>query len=96
MVLPVVKHANESLKWCFAAKRGAVNDVSILSHNNLNFRGIPFTIGLYVRQPTDCAHAYGGRSVGISQLPSADGDGTHGYQVGFTQFSFRNAHDCDM
>ena len=48
MVLPAVEHANESLKWCFVAEPGAVNDVSILSHNinNLNFRGIPFTIGL--------------------------------------------------
>ena len=46
MVLPTVEHANESLNWCFAAERGAVNDAAILSHNNLNFRGIPFTIGL--------------------------------------------------
>ena len=59
MVLPAIEHANESLKWVFAAERGAVNDVSILSHNNLNFRGIPFTIGLEVEQPTDCARAYG-------------------------------------
>ena len=59
MVLPAVEHANESLKWCFAAEHGTVNDVSILSHNNLNFWGIPFTIGLKVEQPTDCARVYG-------------------------------------
>ena len=41
MVLPAVEHANESLKWWFAAEHGAVYDVSILSHNNLNFRGNP-------------------------------------------------------
>ena len=46
MVLPAVEHENGSLNWCFAAERGAVNDVAILSHNNLNFRGISFTIGL--------------------------------------------------
>ena len=46
MVLPAIEHASDSLKWCFAAEHGAVNDVSILSHNNLYFRGIPFTIGL--------------------------------------------------
>ena len=40
------------------AECGAVNDVAIVSHNNLNFRGIPFTLGLYVEQPTDCAHAW--------------------------------------
>ena len=59
MVLPTVEHANESLNWCFAAERGAVNDVAILSHNNLNFRGSPFTIGLKVEQPSDCVRAYG-------------------------------------
>ena len=26
MVLPAVEHADESLKWCFIAERGAVND----------------------------------------------------------------------
>ena len=46
MVLPAVEHAKESLNWCFAPERGAVNDVAIVSHNNLNFWGIPFTIGL--------------------------------------------------
>ena len=37
MVLPAVEYTNESLNWCFAAERGTVNDVAILSHNNLNF-----------------------------------------------------------
>ena len=46
MVLPAVEHANESLKWCFAAEYGAVNDVAMISHNELNFWGVPFTIGL--------------------------------------------------
>ena len=46
MVLLAIEHANESLNWCFAAECGAVNDVAILSHNNLNFQGIPFTVGL--------------------------------------------------
>ena len=41
MVLLALEHANESLKLCFADERGAVNDVSIRSHNNLNFQGIP-------------------------------------------------------
>ena len=41
------------------AEHGAVNDVSVLSLNNLNFRGIPFTIDLEVEQSTDCARAYG-------------------------------------
>ena len=27
MVFSAVEHANESLKWCFAAEHGAVNDV---------------------------------------------------------------------
>ena len=64
MVLPAVDHDNESLNCCFAADRGAVNDVAILSHNNHNYRGIPFTI----EQPTDSARAYGyiWRSMGIS------------------------------
>ena len=28
MVLPAVEHANDSLKWCFMAEHGAVNDLS--------------------------------------------------------------------
>ena len=58
------------LKWCFAAERGAVNDVS----KNLNFRGIPFTIGPLVEQPTDCARAYGYRDkwVFLDYLPLTD------------------------
>ena len=67
MVLPAIEHANESLNWCFAAERGAVNDVAIICYNNLNFRGIPFTIGLYVEQQSDCACAYGyGQIIGYS------------------------------
>ena len=46
MVFPAVEHADESLNLCFAAERGTVNDVAILSHNNLNIRAIPFTIDL--------------------------------------------------
>ena len=46
MVLPAIEHATESLNWRVAAERGAVSDVAILPHNNLNFPGIPFTIGL--------------------------------------------------
>ena len=34
------------LIWYFVTERDAVNDVTILSPNNLNFRGIPFTIGV--------------------------------------------------
>ena len=55
-------------------RAGAVNDIDILSHNNLNFRGIPFTIGLYVEQPPDCARAYGYRDQWVFpvNLPLAD------------------------
>ena len=52
MVLPAVEHANESLKWYFAAEHGAVNDVSTSRESPLPY------IDLSVEQTTDCARIW--------------------------------------
>ena len=36
----------EIFTWRHISQQYGIQDVAILSHNNLNFWGIPFTIGL--------------------------------------------------